>query len=45
MKRQGYDAAQIATAINKATFELPPGEIAIPEYEEGQEDTFVQSPA
>lgn len=41
MKRQGYDAAQIATAINKATFELPPGEIAIPEYEE---DTFVQSP-
>lgn len=44
MKRQGYDAAQIATAINKATFELPPGEIAIPEYEEGQEDTFVQSP-
>lgn len=45
MKRQGYDAAQIATAINKATFELPPGEIAIPEYEDGQEDTFVQSPA
>lgn len=45
MKRQGYDAAQIATAINKATFELPPGEIAIPEYEEEQEDTFVQSPA
>lgn len=44
MKRQGYDAAQIATAINKATFELPPGEIAIPEYEEGQEDTFIQSP-
>lgn len=44
MKRQGYDAAQIATAINKATFELPPGEVAIPEYGDEQEDTFVQSP-
>ena len=44
MKRQGYDAAQIATAINKATFELPAGEIAIPEYKDEQEDTFIQSP-
>ena len=45
MKRQGYDASQIATAINKATFELPTGELAIPEYEDEQENTFVQSPA
>ena len=42
MKRQGYDAAQIATAINKATFELPAGEIAIPEYKDEQEDTFCE---
>ena len=28
MKRQGYDAAQIAEAINKATFTLPVGELA-----------------
>lgn len=27
MKRQGYDAAQIAEAINKATFTLPVGEL------------------
>ena len=44
MKRQGYDAAQIATAINKATFELPAGEIAIPEYKDEQEDKFIHSP-
>ena len=28
MKRQGYDAAQIAEAINKATFTLPVGDLA-----------------
>jgi SOS response regulatory protein OraA/RecX len=27
MKRQGYDAAQIAEAVNKATFTLPVGEL------------------
>ena len=32
MKRQGYDAAEIANAINKATFELPQGELKEPEY-------------
>ena len=32
MKRQGYDAAQIAEAINKATFELPPHELQEPVY-------------
>ena len=31
MKRQGYDAAQIAEAVNKATFTLPVGEL--PPYE------------
>ena len=42
MKRQGYDAAQIAEAINKATFTLPVGELepysptvqAPPEFED-----------
>lgn len=32
MKRQGYDAVQIADAINKASFEVPIGELAEPEY-------------
>lgn len=42
MKRQGYDAAQIAEAVNKATFTLPIGELepyqpeiqAPPEFED-----------
>ena len=42
MKRQGYDAAQIAEAVNKATFTLPVGELepyqpeiqAPPEFED-----------
>ena len=33
MKRQGYDAAQIATAIEKATFDLPTGELSQPEIQ------------
>lgn len=32
MKRQGYDAQQIADAINKASFEIPIGELREPEY-------------
>ena len=34
MKRQGYDAQEIATAINKATFELPEGFLEQPVYTE-----------
>ena len=30
MKRQGYDAQDIATAISKATIEIPEGELEIP---------------
>lgn len=30
MKRQGYDAAQIADAINKATFDVPEGDLLPP---------------
>lgn len=40
MKRQGYDAAQIATAINKASFEVPTEELAIPEYPDSNENNF-----
>ena len=32
MKRQGYGAAEIADAINKATFELPQGELQEPTF-------------
>ena len=32
MKRQGYDAQAIATAIDRATIELPEGELSEPEY-------------
>ena len=38
MKRQGYDAEQITTAINKATFTLP-DEIAEPIYQTEEEKT------
>lgn len=50
MKRQGYDAQEIATAINKATFEIPkepltePG-VAVPDdanIATGQEDYFAE---
>lgn len=52
MKRQGYDAQQIAAAIQKASFELPQGELAPPpEPQEsdnpylatGDEDYFEES--
>ena len=42
MKRQGYDAAEIADAINKATYELPEGELAQPKFIESEENPFVQ---
>ena len=34
MERQGYSAADIATVINKGTFEIPEGEIPIPQYDD-----------
>lgn len=34
MKRQGYGAAEIAQALDKASFEVPEGELTAPEYEE-----------
>ena len=48
MKRQGYDAQQIAQAISKATFDIPTEELTEPVYqpieekEEPQEDYFAQ---
>lgn len=48
MKRQGYDAQQIAQAISKATFDIPKEELTEPVYqpieekEESQEDYFAQ---
>ena len=45
MKRQGYDAAQIAMAIEKATFELPTVELKEPEhFEAPQELTYYEPP-
>ena len=50
MKRQGYDAQQIATAINKATFEIPEKPLEEPQFDEisnnlfsGAEDYFAQT--
>lgn len=31
MKKQGYEAAEIADALNKATFEMPEGDLQMPE--------------
>ena len=42
MKRQGYGAAEIADAINKATFELPEGELQEPEFIAPESDPFIQ---
>ena len=45
MKRQGYDAAQIAMAIEKATFELPTVELKEPEhFDAPQELTYYEPP-
>jgi len=37
MKRQGYDAQQITTAIEKASFVVPEEELAIPVYNDEPE--------
>jgi hypothetical protein len=42
MKRQGYEAAEIADAINRATFEMPKGELQEPKFIETDENPFVQ---
>lgn len=40
MKRQGYDAAQIAEVLNKSTFDVPKGELEIPQYADQQEENM-----
>lgn len=42
MKRQGYGAAEIADAINKASFEIPEGELVEPKFIEPEENPFMQ---
>ena len=48
MKRQGYDAAEIAMAIDRATVPMPEGELSEPEYaaapssDPEEEDYFAQ---
>jgi hypothetical protein len=43
MKRQGYDAAAITTAIERATVPIPQGEIIPPVYQEiPEEDYFAE---
>lgn len=42
MKRQGYGAAEIADAINKATFELPEGELQEPAFIAPEQNPFIQ---
>lgn len=42
MKRQGYDAAEIADAINRATFEVPQQELKEPEYAAAPNSAFEQ---
>lgn len=42
MKRQGYDAAEIADAINRATFEVPQQELKEPEYAAALNGAFEQ---
>lgn len=32
MKRQGFGAAEIQTALEKATVDLPPKEVDVPEF-------------
>lgn len=39
MSRQGYDAAQIAEAIDKASFPIPEGPLAQPVYESDEQDS------
>ena len=45
MKRQGYDAAQIASAINRASFDVPTGELKEPEYvQQTENNQFLSAP-
>ena len=45
MKRQGYDAAQIASAINRASFDVPTGELKEPEYvQQTENNQFLSVP-
>ena len=50
MKRQGYGAAEIADAVNKASFSIPEGELQQPDYSEpdfveggGNDDYFLRN--
>ena len=44
MKRQGYSAAQITEAIQKASFTIPEGELQEPVYEPPVDNPFLQNP-
>ena len=45
MKRQGYDAAQITDAINRASFDVPIGELKEPEYvQQTENNQFLSVP-
>jgi hypothetical protein len=41
MKRQGYGAAEIADAINKASFDIPEGELTEPKFMEPEDNPFM----
>ena len=41
MKRQGYGAAEIADAINKASFDIPEGELEEPKFIEPEDNPFM----
>ena len=43
MKRQGFDAQQITTAIQKATFEVPDKPLEIPQYDDDIKNTNMAS--
>ena len=43
MKRQGYEAAEIAQALATASIPIPQGEIEIPVYQEANDNPFLSS--
>ena len=43
MKRQGYEAAEIAQALATASVPIPQGEIAIPVYQDTNDNPFLSS--
>ena len=43
MKRQGYEAAEIAQALATASVPIPQGEIEIPVYQEANDNSFLSS--